>query len=173
MRGLKTSSKSKRHATRSKRRNLAHCTTMQAALSHVTATCGVLARANCNHGFSISQPQGDRDSANCLALSFEFPLRLVVVDERFVDRVLASRVSVCRSENRTRESERAKQDFLDFLRFDKKKIPIRVGRDASYCEINYAGTRSFRRFIANVLKFFFFTTRLKWAPSDWNSELKE
>lgn len=34
-----------RRATRSKRRNLAHRTTMQAALSHVTATCNVRARA--------------------------------------------------------------------------------------------------------------------------------
>jgi len=68
-------------------------------LSHVTATCEVFARAICNHGFSISQLHGDRDSANCLALPFEFPL--VVDYERFVDRVSASRVSVCESENRS------------------------------------------------------------------------
>lgn len=41
---------------------------MQAARSHATTTCGAFACTNCNHGFSISQPQGDRDSANCLAL---------------------------------------------------------------------------------------------------------
>ena len=49
----------------------------------LATSCGVFARTNCNHGFSISQPQGDRDSANCLVLPFEFPL--VVDYERFVD----------------------------------------------------------------------------------------
>lgn len=76
-------------------------TTMQAARSHVTTTCTILARTNCNHGFSISHPQGDRDFANCLAratVRISSRLRL----QRFGDKVSVSRVSVSESENRTR-----------------------------------------------------------------------
>lgn len=86
----------------------------------LATTCGVFARANCNHGFSISQPQGDRDSANCLVLPFEFPL---VDYERFVDIEFQLRVSVCGSENRTRpwELERDKIFFIFFV--STKKFP--------------------------------------------------
>lgn len=50
-----------------------------------------------------------------------------------------------------------RQDFLDFLCLDKK-VPVQIGRGASHCETNYAGTR-FRVSggIADVLKFFFTT----------------
>lgn len=76
-------------------------TRMQAACSHVTATYTTLASTNCNHGFSISQPQGDRDFANCLARAIgRISSRLQL--QRFGDKVSALRVGVSESENRTR-----------------------------------------------------------------------
>lgn len=147
MRYLKTSSSNQWDVQRDRNAETWHVvTTMRAALSHVTATCGVLARANCNHGFSISQPQGDRDSANCLALPFEFPL--VVDYERFVDKVSASRVSVCRSENRTRLYEN-ETIFSRLSSPRQKNSLVRIGRGASHCEVNYiyrSKARSFRRY---------------------------
>jgi len=135
-----TVSRCLRNPTRRAMRNTeTHRTTMRAVLSHVTATCEVFARANCNHGFSISQLHGDRDSANCRALPFEFPL--VVDYERFVDKVSASRVSVCRSENRQWESERDKIFFAS-----TKKILVQIERGASRSKLYRNKVQSFRRY---------------------------
>lgn len=77
-------------------------TRMQAACSHVTATYTTLASTNCNHGFSISQPQGDRDFANCLARALIVRISSRLRLQRFGDKVSALRVGVSESENRTR-----------------------------------------------------------------------
>lgn len=102
--------------------------------------CTTLASTNCNHGFSISQPQGDRDFANCLART---TVRISSQLRRFGDKVLASQVSVSESENQRRlwNLDENKIFFIFPRLLTSKKIFIRIGRGTSYCKVNYARTR--------------------------------
>jgi len=109
-----------RRATRSKHRNLAHRTTMRAALSHVVRS--VRARKLQSWVFDF-QPQGDRDSANCLVLLFEFPLvdyeRFVGIEFQLCELAFADRKIERGHENRneTRFSSPRQKNFrLDWTR---------------------------------------------------------